>query len=147
MFFNNMLALWFKLGQITQPCLDIQQKLADSPKTWVWTGGKYVVKSQLERNSGYLNIHVFSSILAECCVFRQANACLRIAFAWSKMMKNIAKLWKKYLFHHVHERLMWDAYNSRVTSPGGQIGKASNYVSELALPQVSHQWPKTRLAF
>ena len=26
-------------------------------------------------------------------------------FAWLKTVKNIWKLWKKYLFHHVHERL------------------------------------------
>ena len=26
------------------------------------------------------------------------------AFAWLKMMKNIGKWWKKYLFHHLHER-------------------------------------------
>ena len=30
-------------------------------------------------------------------------------FAWSKTMKNIGKWWKKYFFHHAHERLMWDA--------------------------------------
>ena len=30
--------------------------------------------------------------------------------AWSKTMKNIGKWWKKYLFHHAHERLMWDSY-------------------------------------
>ena len=32
------------------------------------------------------------------------------AFASSKMMKNIGKWWKKYLFHHAHKRLMWDAW-------------------------------------
>ena len=32
------------------------------------------------------------------------------AFTWSKMMKIIGKLWKKYLFHHAHKRRMWDVW-------------------------------------
>ena len=32
-------------------------------------------------------------------------------------------------------------------TPQGGIGKASNIISELALPQARHQWLKTQLAF